>query len=213
MVLRDRLTEVDVWFGFQVDGKFSLQMPNWPQSGTVKREFRGSKNLWVIGLACLPQFLRGKNSSPGDRHLQFPLVHNQHNLCCMTRVKIVLLPRTEAISALWGWIFHEISLENRTRHQLPWASVTQHHRNDTKTAYKIRSIVKISPFPPPCVFTVWFQKLKRRNEFCLPFDRKLFSDSWPWWGVRKWWSGEVVKWWSGEVVRTLKIFSVGSFPS
>ena len=193
MVLRDRLTEVDVWFGFQVDGKFSLQMPNWPQSGTVKREFRGSKNLWVIGLACLPQFLRSKNSSPGDRHLQFPLVHNQHNLCCMTRVKIVLLPRTEAISALWGWIFHEISL--RTRHQLPWASVTQHHRNDTKTACKIRSIVKISPFPPPCVFTVWFQKLKRRNEFCLPFDRKLFSDSWP------------------EVVRTLKIFSVGSFPS
>ena len=98
----------------------------------------------------------------------------------MTRVKIVLLPRTEASSALWGWIFHQINrLQNRTRHQLPWASVTQHHRNDTKTACKIRSIVKISPFPPPYVFTVWFQKLKRRNEFCLPYfltvDRK-------WWG-------------------------------
>ena len=67
MVLRDRLTEVDVWLGFQVDGKFNLKMPNWPQSGTVKREFRGSKSLWVISLARLPQFLRGKNSSPGDR--------------------------------------------------------------------------------------------------------------------------------------------------
>ena len=58
----------------------------------------------------------------------------------------------------------------------------------------IRSIVKILPFPPPN-YRVWFQKLKRRNEFCLPFHRKLFSDSWP------------------EVVRMLKIFSVGSFPS
>ena len=48
MVLRDRLTLVDVWFGFQVDGKLSLKMLNWPQFGAVKRGFRGSISLWVI---------------------------------------------------------------------------------------------------------------------------------------------------------------------
>ena len=51
IVLRDRLTLVDVWFGFQVDGNFSLKMLNWPQSGAVKRGFRGSISLWVIN-AC-----------------------------------------------------------------------------------------------------------------------------------------------------------------
>ena len=38
MVLRDRLTAVDVCFGFQVDGKLSLKMPNWPQFGAVSSE-------------------------------------------------------------------------------------------------------------------------------------------------------------------------------
>ena len=42
-------------------------VPKWLQFGAVKRESRGSMSLWVISLACLPQFLRGKNSSPGDR--------------------------------------------------------------------------------------------------------------------------------------------------
>ena len=37
MVLRDRLIVVDVWFGFQADGKLSFKMPNWPQFGAVKR--------------------------------------------------------------------------------------------------------------------------------------------------------------------------------
>ena len=35
MVLRDSPTVVDAWFGFQVDGKLSLEMPNWLQFGAV----------------------------------------------------------------------------------------------------------------------------------------------------------------------------------
>ena len=42
MVLRDRLTAVDVWFGFQVDGKLSLKMPNWSQFGAVISEWEAS---------------------------------------------------------------------------------------------------------------------------------------------------------------------------
>ena len=56
--------------------------------------------------------------------------------------------------------------------------VTKHYRNDAIIACKIRSIVKILPFPPPYVITVWFQKLKRRNECCLPVHRTV---------GRKWW--------------------------
>ena len=67
MVFRDRFTVVDVWFGSQVDGKFSLKILNWPQFRAVKREFRGSISLWVISVACLPQFLRGNKRHKGNR--------------------------------------------------------------------------------------------------------------------------------------------------
>ena len=48
MVLRDRLTVIDVWFGFQVDGKLSLKMPNWPQFGAGKRFTSNWENIMAI---------------------------------------------------------------------------------------------------------------------------------------------------------------------
>ena len=81
MVFRDRLTAVDVYFGFQVDGKFSLKMLHWPQFGAVKREFRGSISLWAIKPDMFTPFLARKNSSPGAIELQFPPLNNQYNLC------------------------------------------------------------------------------------------------------------------------------------
>ena len=149
MVLRDRLTVVDVWFGFQVDGKLASKCRTgfspgqWNDLRVIQRRL-----YWSCTSRCCTSidraavFLTKELWQTGQVYHRLIEPRNSRDCHC-------IFPMTEASSAFWSLIFHQ--LENRTRHQLQWAchatpSQWQNFNSQVKFAASSRSTIATKKF-------------------------------------------------------------------